>query len=137
VATVKRAVAEGRRDANRITLDAESFSRAPAVSIDVAVMERASRVGIVPVDIGWSDVGTWDAAYEAGEEEADAAGNVVRGPVEVENARRCYLHSDGPRIVAIDVDDLVVVATAAGVLVTRRGASGKLKALLERPSTTP
>jgi mannose-1-phosphate guanylyltransferase/mannose-1-phosphate guanylyltransferase/mannose-6-phosphate isomerase len=98
-------------------------------------MEQAEEVGLVPVEIGWSDVGTWEAVYEAGEAGADGAGNVVRGTVEAEDARGCYLHSDGPKIVAIDVEDLVVVATAEGVLVTRRGRSQALKPLLERRET--
>jgi mannose-1-phosphate guanylyltransferase/mannose-1-phosphate guanylyltransferase/mannose-6-phosphate isomerase len=129
---VEEAVARASRDGNRVALSGESFGRSPSTSIDVAVMERAERVGVDPVDIGWSDVGSWNAVYEAGEGSADDAGNIVRGPVEVENSRGCYLHSNGPRIVALDVDDLVIVATADGVLVTRRGGGDGLKPLLER-----
>ena len=136
VAAAAEAALPDRRDANPVVLEGGSFGRSPSVSIDVAVMERADRVGVLPVEIGWSDVGTWEAVYEAGEGEADGAGNVVRGPVQAEAARGCYLHSDGPRIVAIGVEDLVVVATAEGVLVTRRGGSQGVKPLLERGETS-
>jgi mannose-1-phosphate guanylyltransferase len=130
--SAERALANRNRDGSKIVLEAASFGRSPSISIDVAVMERSDRVGVVPVDIGWSDVGTWEAVYDAGKAEADGDGNVARGPVQLENVRGCYLQSDGPRIVAIDVDDLVVVATADGVLVTRRGGSAALKPLIER-----
>jgi mannose-1-phosphate guanylyltransferase/mannose-1-phosphate guanylyltransferase/mannose-6-phosphate isomerase len=132
VAAAADAALPRHRDADPVVLEGESFGRSPAISIDVAVMERTDRVGVVPVDIGWSDVGTWEAVYDAGREEADHDGNVVRGPVRAEEARGCYLHSDGPRIVALGVEDLVVVATADGVLVTRRGSSQNVKPFLER-----
>lgn len=131
-AAAERALANGKREANCVVLEAESFGRSPSVSIDVAVMEGAGHVGVIPVEIGWSDVGTWQAVYEAGTWEADDAGNVLRGPVQAEDSRGCYVQSDGPRIVVLDVEDLVVVATADGVLVTRRGGGDGLKPLLER-----
>lgn len=121
LAAAKGAVGSGRREGNRLYLDEEAFSSAPAVSIDVAVMERAARVGVVPVDVGWSDVGTWDAVLEASE--ADAEGNVLSGSVRAEQTRGCYIRSDGPPVVAAGVEDLIVVVTADGVLVTRRRMS--------------
>jgi mannose-1-phosphate guanylyltransferase len=134
-AAVGRAIANARHEGNIVLPERGSFARSPSSSIDVAVMERSARVGLVPVDIGWSDVGTWEAVYDAGDKEADGAGNVVRGPVDIEGVRGCYVHSDGPRIVALDVEDLVIVATADGVLVTRRGGSHAIKPILERGGT--
>jgi mannose-1-phosphate guanylyltransferase/mannose-1-phosphate guanylyltransferase/mannose-6-phosphate isomerase len=127
---VARSLADGSSAHGRIELETESFGRSPSISIDVAVMEQAVRVGVVPVDMGWSDVGTWDAVYDAGQD--NGAGNVVRGPVRSERASRCYIHSDGPKVVAIDVEDLVIVATADGMLVARRGGGQTLKAVIEQ-----
>lgn len=127
---VKRSLGGGTEHGSRECLDPESFGRSPSVSIDVAVMEKADRVGVIPVEMGWSDVGTWDAVYDAARN--GDSNNVIHGPVDSEQSRGCYFHSEGPKIIAIDVEDLIVVATADGVLVTRRGGSQSLKTILER-----
>jgi mannose-1-phosphate guanylyltransferase/mannose-1-phosphate guanylyltransferase/mannose-6-phosphate isomerase len=113
-----QALAGADRNGDRISLEAESFARCESVSIDVAVMEQAERIAMVPVEMGWSDLGSWDSVYQAGP--ADDAGNVLHGAADATGARNCLVHSDGPRIVALNVEDLIIVATAEGVLVTRR-----------------
>jgi mannose-1-phosphate guanylyltransferase/mannose-1-phosphate guanylyltransferase/mannose-6-phosphate isomerase len=92
-------------------------------------MERAGRVGVVPVDMGWSDVGSWDVVLETAE--TDPQGNAIRGPVDAQAVSGSLLYSDGPRLIVLDVDDLIVVATAEGVLVTRTGSAHALKQLVE------
>jgi mannose-1-phosphate guanylyltransferase/mannose-1-phosphate guanylyltransferase/mannose-6-phosphate isomerase len=112
-----------------MVLDEGAFQQAPSISIDVAVMERADRVGVVPIDIGWSDVGTWDTIFDVSDR--TSAGNAVHGPVQASGTQASLVYSDGPRIIAIDVDDLIIVATASSVLVTRRGSSQKIKEVLD------
>jgi mannose-1-phosphate guanylyltransferase len=99
--------------------DAALFSVVRAESVDRAVMERASNVAVVPVEVGWSDVGSWDALYELGAKDAD--GNAVSGPVDCVAGSGNLIRSDGPRVVAVGVENLIIVATADGVLVVPRG----------------
>jgi mannose-1-phosphate guanylyltransferase/mannose-1-phosphate guanylyltransferase/mannose-6-phosphate isomerase len=84
-------------------------------------MERSKRVAAVPVSMGWSDVGSWDALYAAGS--ADANGNVVSGNARAIDAKGCLIRSEGPVIVASGVEDLIIVATADEVLILPRGKS--------------
>jgi mannose-1-phosphate guanylyltransferase/mannose-1-phosphate guanylyltransferase/mannose-6-phosphate isomerase len=127
LACVARALPEAR-EGEEIRLT-DAFGACPNISVDVAVMERAERVGVVPVDMGWSDVGSWDMVFETADRDRD--GNAVAGPVEALGATGCLLQSDGPHMIVLDVEDLYVVATAKGVLITRRGSSERLKELLD------
>lgn len=106
-----------------------AFDRSPAISIDHAVMEKADRIATVPVEMGWSDLGSWDALHTIGE--ADAAGNVAEGDALLIDSANCLVRSDGPLVVAIDIDDLIVVATGDAVLVMRRGESQRVREAVE------
>ena len=100
-----------------IRVDEQAFARSPAKSIDYAVMEHSERVTVVPVSMGWSDVGSWAAVFDATQK--DEAGNVVAGDALVIDSHANLIRSDGPKVAAIGVDDLVIIATADAVLVTR------------------
>jgi mannose-1-phosphate guanylyltransferase len=125
------AIAGQRRDGIFVHPDPAGFARASAQPIDIAVMEKSHRVAVAPVDMGWSDVGSWDALYELGPR--DPRGNVVAGDIHAAGSRNCLIRSDGPEILAIGVEDLIIVATPEAVLVVPRGESQRLKdALAER-----
>jgi len=104
--------------------DAAAFADVRAESIDRAVMEHARRVAVVPVEMDWSDVGSWQALYETAT--ADADGNVVAGEALAIDARGCLLQSEGPLIVAIGVEDLAVIAAGDAVLIVPRAASQRV-----------
>ncbi|MET0307606.1 MAG: sugar phosphate nucleotidyltransferase, partial [Sphingomonas sp.] len=87
LAAAQDAMAKGRRAGTRIWPDPEAFAASPSDSIDYAVMEKAPRVAVVPVSMGWSDVGSWDALHAISE--ADEAGNVVRGDVVAIDTANC------------------------------------------------
>ncbi len=108
VATCRRALA--RRDNDFVRLDKEAFAACDSNSIDYAVMERTRRAAVVPVVMGWSDVGSWDALWEMSEKDGD--GNSLAGDVVAEDTRNCYLRSEAELVAAIGVEDFVVVATA-------------------------
>jgi len=127
---VTDSVGTGTRDGNRLHPEPGAFRRAKAQSIDHALMEKAERVAVVPVRMGWSDIGSWDALHDVGE--PDAEGNVASGDVLALGARNCSLRSEGPTIVALGVEDLVVVATADAVLVSRRGDTQRVREAVER-----
>ena len=110
---------------NPISPDAAMFEQTRPQSVDHAVMEHAGRVAVVPVDMGWSDIGSWQALYEVGA--PDAAGNVVRGDAMLLDSSGCLVRSDGPMVVAIGVEDLTVVATGDVVLIVPRGQSQRVQ----------
>ena len=109
------AVANATEDLDFLRIDPEMFGACPSNSIDYAVMEHAEKRAIVPADIGWSDVGSWNALLDIGAR--DSFGNVESGDiVSIEN-RNSYLRSEGPVVAALGLNDLVVVATEDAVLV--------------------
>jgi mannose-1-phosphate guanylyltransferase/mannose-1-phosphate guanylyltransferase/mannose-6-phosphate isomerase len=110
--------------------DPVAFGGVPSLSVDVAVFERSDAVAVVPVDIGWSDVGSWDALYELGAKDND--GNVLNGQVTSLGSRNCLLRTEGPKVVAIDVEDLVIVATEHAVLVVPRGNTQRVRDAVQR-----
>lgn len=106
------------------------FATAPAISIDKAVMEHTSRGAVVPLQAGWSDIGSWETLWELGGK--DREDNVVIGTALVVDSQGSYVRSEGPIVVVAGVDDLVVVATDDAVLVTRRSAAQDVRKLVER-----
>ena len=125
LAAARDAIDRGECDSPVIRVDEVAFSRAPAKSIDYAVMERSDRVAVVPVNMGWSDVGSWEAVFDAAEK--GEGGNVVVGNALVIDSHANLIRSDGPKVAAIGVDDLVIVATAEAVLVTRLSHSQRVR----------
>ena len=123
------AMAERRAADSEIRPDPGRFEASPSVSIDYAVMEKDDRVAVVPVEMGWSDIGSWDALHEM--HEADARFNVANGPVAIVDSDNCLVHSGGPRVVAVGVRDLIVVAADDAVLVLPRGQSQRVKEALD------
>jgi len=130
VEAVERAVAAAQRDLDFVRLGAVEFAAAPAISIDYAVMEKTERAAVVPTSIGWSDIGSWAALWDAADK--DAAGNATTGPVELMDAQRCYVRSEGILTAAIGMRDTVVVTTEDAVLVMPRDRAQDVKALVER-----
>jgi mannose-1-phosphate guanylyltransferase/mannose-6-phosphate isomerase len=130
VTTVSDAVAKAGRDLGFVTLDPEAFSAAAAISIDYAVMEKTKRAAVIPVDCGWSDVGSWHAVWELSDKDAD--GNAAQGRAVFENAHNCNVASDRALVALEGVDDLVVVATQDAVLVSRQKDANGLKRLVAK-----
>ena len=99
--------------------DATAFLSAPNISIDYAVMEVTTRAAVVPIDIGWSDVGSWNALW--GISPKDASGNVLQGEVVAIDSNNCLVRvDDGVAVAVVGVDDMVIVSTRDSVLVVPR-----------------
>lgn len=128
LAATRAAMRAARRDGVRIHPDADAFAASPDDSIDYAVMEKADRVAVVPVAMGWSDVGSWDALHAISE--TDANGNVHRGNVLAIDTKDCLARTDGVRIAMVGVSDLIVVASGYDVLILPRGRSQEVKKLI-------
>ncbi|MBX9942559.1 MAG: mannose-1-phosphate guanylyltransferase/mannose-6-phosphate isomerase [Reyranella sp.] len=131
-AAAEEAVTKAKKTGSTVFLDAEAFAKAPAKSIDYAVMERTDKCWVVPAKFRWSDLGTWDALLDIGE--ADSAGNVTEGPVEIDHVRNSYIRSDGPLTAVIGVEDVVVVSMNDAVLVGHRDNLPRLKDVVQRMS---
>jgi mannose-1-phosphate guanylyltransferase / mannose-6-phosphate isomerase len=125
----REAVAKGKRDLDFFRLDEAAFKASPSKSIDYAVMEHTKRAVIVPVDMGWNDVGSWQSLWEIAAR--DGHGNAAEGDVVALNVVNSYLRSEGPLLAAVGLEDVVVVATQDAVLVTRRDATQDVKKLVE------
>jgi mannose-1-phosphate guanylyltransferase/mannose-6-phosphate isomerase len=128
-AVARRAVAEGATADGALTLAADVFAGAPKEAFDRAVVEKARGLGVVRLACGWSDVGAWDAVYDALARDAD--GNALIGDARAIDARGTLVHADGVRVAAIGVEGLAIVATRDAVLVCRREDAQKVKALVE------
>jgi mannose-1-phosphate guanylyltransferase/mannose-6-phosphate isomerase len=125
-----QAVEKGISEGEHFALDAQSFARCPGISIDYAIMERTSKAVVVPASFPWSDVGSWDAIWELGSD-GDPAAVVATGDVESEGCAGTLLRADpgGPRITAMGLRDMVVVATATDVLVIPRQMAERVREL--------
>jgi len=124
LAATRTAWERAKRDGDFIRLDRDAFGACPSDSIDYAVMERTESAKVLPVDIGWSDLGSWSALWDVAER--DAQGNATLGDVIAVDSRGSYVHAR--RLVAlVGVDDLVVVDTDDAVLVARKDRVQQVK----------
>lgn len=130
LAAVRASLDSAAREGRMVIPAAEAFLSAKSESIDYAVMERAEKVAVVPVEMGWSDVGSWDALYTLGS--ADAHGNVTQGDVVAIDTEGCLIRSEGPVVTAAGVRDLIVVATHDAVMILPRGSSQNVKKIVDR-----
>jgi mannose-1-phosphate guanylyltransferase/mannose-6-phosphate isomerase len=124
------AVAKAKLDLNFVVLDKDSFSRAPKISIDYALMERTDKAAVVPADIGWSDVGNWGAVWELSDR--DENGNSTRGHGVVVNASNVLVRSPEHLTTVVGVDNVIVVTTQDAVLVLNRAHGDQVKQLVDR-----
>jgi mannose-1-phosphate guanylyltransferase / mannose-6-phosphate isomerase len=127
---VSDAVAKSVRDLDFVRLDAESFARAPNISIDYAVMERTDRAALVPCLIGWNDVGSWASLWEVREQ--DEAGNVLQGDIVAHDTKGSFAHSEKTLTALVGVRDLIVVVTKDAVLVADKNRTQDVKAIVDR-----
>jgi mannose-1-phosphate guanylyltransferase/mannose-6-phosphate isomerase len=123
------AVRAGRRDLDFLRLDADAFAKAPSRSIDHAVMEKTGLGLVVPVDPGWSDVGSWRALHDIAPKDSD--GNARIGDVQAAGVKNSYLRSNGRLLVAIGVENLIIVADPDVVLVADRDRAQEVKGVVE------
>jgi mannose-1-phosphate guanylyltransferase/mannose-6-phosphate isomerase len=127
---VRASVAARTQDLDFIRLDPTAFATAPSISLDYAVAEHTKCAAVVPADLGWSDVGSWDALWELGTKDAD--GNVAIGDVMLEGAKNCYARSDGMLSAIVGLTDVVLVTTEDAVIALHRDRAQDVKKIVER-----
>jgi mannose-1-phosphate guanylyltransferase/mannose-6-phosphate isomerase len=125
-----RAALDGaKEDLGFLRLDARAFRTAPGISIDYAVMERTDKAVVLPIDVGWSDVGSWSSLWELASR--DAAGNFTGSTAVLEDTHDSYIHSE-KLVATIGVRDLVIVDTPDALLVADRQRAQDVSKIVER-----
>ncbi|MBP1018869.1 mannose-1-phosphate guanylyltransferase/mannose-6-phosphate isomerase [Serratia fonticola] len=116
-------------DKNFINVDRDAFSACPDDSVDYAVMEKTHDAVVIPLDAGWSDVGSWSALWEVSKK--DSAGNALTGDTFLYDSRDCYINTDEKLVAAVGVENLVIVNTKDAVLVVDRSKVQDVKKIVE------
>jgi mannose-1-phosphate guanylyltransferase/mannose-6-phosphate isomerase len=132
LAAARKALDGASDDLGFLRLDAQAFAASPGISIDYAVMERTGLAAVLPIDVGWSDVGSWSSLWEISSRDKD--GNAVHGDALLQETRDCYVFSDKSLVATMGVKDLVIVDTPDALLVADRARAqevGKLVASLK------
>ena len=130
----KEALEKGESDLDFIRLNKDIFEKCPSDSIDYAVMEKTGHAVVVPVDIGWNDIGSWTALWEVGK--SDERGNVLHGDTCVIDSDNSYIHSENRLVSVVGVKDHVIVETADAVLVAHKDAAQDVKAIVDELKAT-
>ena len=126
----RAALAAAVTDMEFLRLDKAALSQAPNTSIDYAVMEQTTLAAIIPLDIGWSDVGSWSSLWENAQK--DEKGNFIRGEALLEDTEGCYVHSERSLVSTIGIDNLVIVDTPDALLVADRDRSQDVSKIVQR-----
>ena len=130
LAAVRAAVTARKQDLDFIRLDPAAFTASPNISLDYAIAEKTSQAAVVPANIGWSDVGSWNALWELAQK--DAAGNAAIGDVVLEGTTNSYVRSDGILTAVVGLEDAIVVVTGDAVLAMHRDKAQDVKKVVDR-----
>jgi len=126
----EKAMADIQSDVDFVRVNKEAFESCPDESVDYAVMEKTSQAVVVPMDCGWSDVGSWSALWEI--ENKDASGNVFRGDVINIDTSNSYINAQEKLVAVIGLDDVVVVETKDAILVSKKSDVQKVKNIVNK-----
>lgn len=129
VARMAQAVDGGRRDGCFYRLDRVQMEKCPSDSIDYALMEKTAKAAVVAADLGWSDIGSWQALWQVLDK--DARGNVCQGDVLLHDTSNCLVRSENMLVAAVGLADTLVVETADAVLVAPLSRSQDVKRIVE------
>jgi mannose-1-phosphate guanylyltransferase len=122
-------VMDVKTDLDFLRIDKDMFQSCPAESVDYAVMEKTLHAVVVPMDAGWSDIGSWSSLWDISEK--DGEGNSTHGDVILHNTRNSYVRSDNKLVAVIGVDDLVVVSTKDALMVAHKDSVQDVKMITE------
>lgn len=129
VNTCKAALEKSLTDLDFIRVDTEAFEQSPSDSIDYAVMEKTTKAMVVPLDAGWSDVGSWSSLWETFPQ--DENNNVLIGDVIIDSVHNSYIHSENRLVTVLGLDDVVVVETHDAIMVAHKDQAQNVKNIVE------
>ena len=125
----KASVIEVKADLDFLRINKETFESCPAESVDYAVMEKTPHAVVVPMDAGWSDIGSWSSLWDISEK--DSEGNSTHGDVILHNTQNSYVRTDNQLVAVIGVDDLVVVSTKDALMIAHKDSVQDVKIATE------
>ena len=126
----KQALVKATEDLGFLRLDRQAFAQAPSISVDYAVMEKTTAAAMLPIDVGWNDVGSWSSLWDLAPR--DAQGNYTLGDAMLESTENCYVHSEKSLVATIGVKDLVIVNTADALLVADKSRAQDVAKIVQR-----
>lgn len=127
----EQAIATESKDLDFIRIDPEIFATCPDDSIDYAVMEKTALAAMVPLDAGWSDVGSWSSLWETADNK-DENGNVIVGDAILEGVNNSYINAEERLIAVVGLDDVVVVETKDAVMVANKNKVQDIKNVVNK-----
>ncbi len=130
LSSCQEALSKGTKDLDFIRLDTKAFTNCRADSIDYAVMEHTNKAVVVPLDAGWSDVGSWESLWACSSQ--DAKKNVVQGDVLVDEVENSYIHSEHRLVSVLGLDNIIVVETADAVMVANKDKTQHVKRIVNQ-----
>ncbi len=133
LSAARAALANASEDLGFLRLDRASFAESPNISVDYAIMEKTTAAAMLPIDVGWNDVGSWSSLWDIAPK--DANGNAAQGDSILEDTSGCYVHSERGLVATIGVEDLIIVDTPDALLVADKARAqdvGKLVATLKQ-----
>ena len=133
VNTMKKSIYLENGMDKEIFLNTELFALTPSKSIDYAVMEKSQNMAVVPCDIGWSDIGNWNAVSKA--QNIDAVGNNVCGNAILHDVTNCYINTQTSIVAAVGIDNLAIIETDNGFLVTDKNKANNVKNIVHQLNT--
>ena len=122
-----RSLSKAVKDLDFIRLNEEDFEKSPNISIDYAVMEKAEKIAVMPIDIGWSDIGSWQAIADLSSKDSD--NNSLIGDVFTLKTKNCYINSRHGLIACVGVENLIIVSLKDCLLVVNKNNSQDVKEL--------
>ena len=129
IKTCKVSIEKSVHDLDFERLDKDSFKNCPDISIDFAVMEKTSKGIVLPLDAGWSDIGSWQAVWESSNK--DHQGNYFEGKTLVENTKNCYIKSEDRLVVGLGLKNLIIVDTKDALLISAKEETQKVKKIVQ------
>ena len=117
-------------DLDFLRVNKEVFEKCPSESIDYAIMEKTADAVVVPMDAGWSDIGSWSSLWDVSDK--DQEGNVTHGDVIVHNTKDCYVRTDSKLVTAVGLDDIVIVDTKDALMVAHRDSVQDAKLIAQK-----
>ena len=124
------AMAETENDLDFIRINKKEFVACPSESIDYAVMEKTTSAIVVPIDAGWNDIGSWSSLWDISKK--DSNGNASQGDVVLRNCNNSYIKADDMLVVAIGIDDLIVVCTKDALMIANRNSVEDVKIITQQ-----
>ncbi|NOU00621.1 MAG: mannose-1-phosphate guanylyltransferase/mannose-6-phosphate isomerase [Gallionella sp.] len=126
---VQAIVAESRTSGKFQQAVEKHFAAMPSISIDYGVLEKSNRVSLIPCEIGWNDVGSWQAVHEISRHDTD--GNALQGNVVAVDCKNSLIRADKRLVAAIGIEDICVIETADAVLISRNNQTQRVREVVD------